>query len=154
MKYQATSGLNVMQRTDMLQESSSAEERRRLPRCSIQCPARISIGARQYAGYIQDISIRGAKLRTITPIHRPGSVILTLPDLPPIRCELKWGDRFNAGVEFSVPLSPKALADWTASRTPGAMHRMAQLAVSNASSPTSKESSVVGLAAHPSRRGR
>ena len=49
-------------------------QRRRSERYEVQCRARIVIGKRHYAGYILDISQRGAKLRTITPIRNAGNV--------------------------------------------------------------------------------
>lgn len=87
-------------------------ERRKHSRCSLQCRARIVIGNRHYAGYIHDISPAGAKLRTITLIRRVGAVVLTLPDLSPLHCRLRWTDGYNAGVEFVQPLSPREFADW------------------------------------------
>lgn len=91
--------------------------RRRFPRLEIQCRARILIGKRQYSGYLHNISQRGAKLRTITPIHRPGKVLLTLPDLPPLRCELRWTDSYNAGVSFELPLPREDLLSWAKTRS-------------------------------------
>jgi hypothetical protein len=91
--------------------------RRQFPRFEVECRARIRIGKRQYAGYLHNISQGGAKLRTITPIHRVGSVVLTLPDLPPLRCNLRWKDSYNAGVMFGTLLSEEELSRWTKSRT-------------------------------------
>jgi hypothetical protein len=94
-------------------------QRRRAPRYAVQCRARIRIGTRQYAGYIHNISEGGAKLRTITPIHRTGRVILRLPDLPPLRCELCWKDSYNAGVAFELRLPPGELSRWLQARSLG-----------------------------------
>ena len=69
-------------------ERLRAPTRRRFSRHQIQCRARICIAKRHYAGYLQNISRGGAKLRTITPIRRLGDVLLRLPDLPPLRCRL------------------------------------------------------------------
>ncbi len=94
-------------------------QRRRAVRHEVQCRARIRIGTRQYAGYIHNISEGGAKLRTITPIHRVGRVILRLPDLPPLRCELCWKDSYNAGVAFELKLPRGELSRWLLSRSLG-----------------------------------
>jgi hypothetical protein len=94
----------------------------------IQCRARIVIGRRHYAGYLHNISRGGAKLRTITPIRKIGSVILTLPDLPPLRCQLRWADSYNAGVAFELPLPRHELSRWAKSRT-GTMVRSQALEV-------------------------
>jgi len=91
--------------------------RRRYPRFEIRCRARILIGKRHYTGYLHNISRGGAKLRTITPIHRPGKVLLRLPDLPPLRCTLRWTDSYNAGVSFELALTRGELANWARSRS-------------------------------------
>ena len=91
-------------------------QRRSFPRYQVQCRARIRIGNRQYAGYIHNISRGGAKLRTITTIRKVGSVILRLPDLPPLRCQLRWTDSYNAGVSFELVLPSNELRRWAAER--------------------------------------
>ena len=109
--------------------------RRRFARYEVQCRARIRIGTRHYAGYIDNISIGGARLRTISRIGRLGDVVLRLPDLPALRCKLRWTDAYNAGVSFSLGLSPHELAHWARSRsgssvdqiTPGEMAELEEL---------------------------
>lgn len=93
------------------------QQRRNSPRYEVQCRARILIGMRHYAGYLHNIGQGGAKLRTISPIRKPGKVILRLPDLPPLSCELRWTDSYNAGVAFEVALSQKTLAEWARGRS-------------------------------------
>lgn len=92
-------------------------QRREFPRFQILCRARIRIGNRQYAGYLHNISQGGAKLRTLTPIRRLGNVILRLPDLPALRCQLRWTDSYNAGVSFELSLAPQMLSDWARTRS-------------------------------------
>jgi hypothetical protein len=90
--------------------------RREFSRIEIDCRARIRIGNRQYAGYLHNISQGGAKLRTITPIHRVGGVVLRLPDLSPLHCDLRWRDSHNAGVMFGRQLSEADLLRWAEAR--------------------------------------
>ena len=92
-------------------------QRRKSARFEVQCRARIVIGKRHYAGYILDISQRGAKLRTITPIRNGGDVLLTLPDLRPLRCQLRWTGSHIAGVAFEAALSRADLLRWAATRS-------------------------------------
>lgn len=92
-------------------------QRRKFSRREIQCHARIRIGNRQYAGYLHNISPAGARLRTITAIRKVGHVTLRLPDLPPLRCCLRWSDSHNAGVAFDVELSTADLNRWIRSRS-------------------------------------
>ena len=91
-------------------------QRRQHTRHDIHCRARIRIANRQYAGYLHNISRTGAKLRTITPIRRIGTIILRLPDLPTLQCELRWSHHYNAGVEFGAPLLDDELTAWLNSR--------------------------------------
>ena len=91
-------------------------QRRRFARIEIQCRARIRIGDRQYAGYIHNISRGGAKLRTITSIRKVGAVVLRLPDLPPLNCQLRWTDAYHAGVMFELPLTAAEFRRWAESR--------------------------------------
>jgi len=91
-------------------------KRRQFPRHDVQCRARIHIGSCHYAGYLQNISQAGAKLRTITPIRKLGRVLLRLPDLPPLRCQLRWTDAHNVGVSFELGLTRAQLMEWLDSR--------------------------------------
>lgn len=121
-EYPPRQELGQRQRYWMLQSDSKSwvrthPRRREYPRFDVQCRARIRIGARQYAGYLHNISQGGAKLRTITPIHKIGDVILKLPDMPPLRCKLRWTDSYNAGVSFELALSRADLAAWTMTRS-------------------------------------
>ena len=97
--------------------ASAQPRRREFARFNIHCRARIRIGNRQYAGFLHNISRGGAKLRTITPIHKLGNVVLRLPDLDPLRCRLRWTDSYSAGVAFELALSAQALLDWAQARS-------------------------------------
>lgn len=92
-------------------------ECRKSHRFDLECRARILIGRRHYAGYIHNISAVSARLRTISLIRRPGTVTLTLPDLPVILCELRWSDGYNAGVEFNEPINDRAFVEWILGRS-------------------------------------
>jgi hypothetical protein len=91
-------------------------ERRQLARLDLRCSARIVIKTRQYSGWIDDISRGVARFQTLTPISRVGAVLLTLPDLRPLRCKLHWNGSHNAGVSFVLPLSSEEFSGWLLSR--------------------------------------
>lgn len=112
-------------------EAQSLHQRRKFPRHVIMCRARIRVGTRQYAGYLHNIGRGGARLRTITPIRRFGKVILRLPDLPPLHCQLRWTDSYNAGVAFELTLSRSELTQWVRSRSNRTtQHQMAECDIS------------------------
>ncbi|HEY1213393.1 MAG TPA: PilZ domain-containing protein [Bryobacteraceae bacterium] len=93
------------------------DQSRKFARFDVQCRARICIGQRQYAGYLDNISRGGAKIRTITLIRKPGPVLLHIPDLPPFRCDLRWADSHCAGLAFELELSSCDFVRWMQSRT-------------------------------------
>lgn len=94
----------------------TVSRRRRHTRYGVQCRARIQIGFRHYTGYLHNISEGGARLRTITSIGKLGHVVLRLPDLPPLKCSLRWTDAYNAGVIFELKLSEAELHRWIQQR--------------------------------------
>lgn len=98
-------------------QEKPVRQRRQFPRYGLQCRAHIQIGKRQYSGYIHNVSQKGAKLRTISPIGDPGQVILRLPDLPPLRCQLRWTELHYAGVVFCRELTEIELRRWVKSRS-------------------------------------
>lgn len=106
-----------MQLKDPPPDKIAATRRRRYRRLEIQCRARIRIGNRHYAGYLDNISQGGARLRTFSEIRDLGTVYLRVPDLPPLRCELRWTDSRTAGVSFAVPLSEMELLRWARTRS-------------------------------------
>ena len=103
--------------SDSIVRPQRVRQRRQFARLEVQCPARIRIGTRQYAGYIHNISQGGAKLTTLSPIRKLGKVILRLPDLPPLRCQLRWTDPYNAGVAFELRLPLEELLRWARERS-------------------------------------
>ena len=101
----------------------TAFRRRKFHRHEVRCRARIIIGARHYAGYLDNISLGGARFRTISPIGKAGKVLLELPDLPPLRCRLRWSDSHTAGVAFELLLPAPTLSDWLRGRSATAFRR-------------------------------
>lgn len=82
----------------------------------VRCRARIRIGTRHYFGYLENISEAGAKIVTVTPIRNLGEVLLRIPDLPPVRGEVRWADVVEAGICFSVVLPQEQLREWASGR--------------------------------------
>ena len=93
-------------------DGEAGRDRRNFSRLDLQCRARIVIADRHYLGYLDNISAGGARLRTVSPIGHVGSVLLKLPNLPALKCQLRWSDSYHAGVSFDPPLSSAALAAW------------------------------------------
>jgi hypothetical protein len=90
--------------------------RRKSPRLSLRCRARIRIGKREYAGYIEDISKDGARIRTLTPVRGSGPVCLIIPDLPVTRGHIRWMEPHGGGVCFTMSMCGSALEEWARSR--------------------------------------
>jgi hypothetical protein len=85
---------------------------RRFERTAVRCPVRVRIGNRQYAAYLDNASDGGIKLSTGCRIVPADKVIVYIPDLPPIRGELRWVDGQEAGIAFPLVDGLVPLADW------------------------------------------
>ena len=53
---------------------------------------------------------------TYTPIQDAGKVIVRIPDLPPLKGELRWSDGTAAGMAFCLRLSSEQLSEWARTR--------------------------------------
>lgn len=100
------------------EEPSPAYEQRQHPRLTMRCPARVRIGCRHYAAYLENISEGGAKVRTLSPLIPAEKVILLLPDLPPIRGKLQWTKPNEGGIAFQLPRGLLSLRGWMTTRSP------------------------------------
>lgn len=89
---------------------------REFARMGVEARARIRIGKRAYAGYIENISEGGARIVTLTPIRDSGRVQVAVPDLKPLAGELRWADGCVGGVEFGLKLEPEVLHQWLSLR--------------------------------------
>jgi hypothetical protein len=88
------------------------KKRRSLPRVNAMARALLRTRGRSYPVELRDISASGAKLRTCR-IRRYGpTIILILPDLPPIKAFVRWRDREDLGIAFEVPLPIQVIAGW------------------------------------------
>ena len=90
--------------------------RREFVRLSVQARAKIRIGKRAYAGYVEDISEGGARIVTLTPIRGHGRVTMMVPDLAPLAGDLRWSDGCVGGVQFSLKLDIALLDAWLSRR--------------------------------------
>jgi hypothetical protein len=90
--------------------------RREYDRIPVQARARIRIGNRSYAGWIEDISEGGARIVTLTPIRDHGRVLITVPDLKSLGGDLRWSDGCAGGVQFRLKLDPGLLYQWLSLR--------------------------------------
>lgn len=96
-------------------------DRRIANRLKLRCRARIRVGKRHYAGYVEDISTCGARIRTLSPIVGTGPVCVVVPDLPPLRGHISWIEPQTGGVCFNISLSPSTLKRWANSRLGGSI---------------------------------
>ena len=91
-------------------------DRRQFERLHVRCPARIRIGKRQYAGYLDNISDGGARFTTLSPIRGSGPVCIIVADLPPLKGHIRWSKGNGAGVSFALKLDGGLLRTWIAQR--------------------------------------
>ena len=95
---------------------AAASDQRLHDRIALRCPARVRIGNRQHAAYLENISVGGARLRTFGTIKDTGKVTLKLPDLPPLIGELRWVEDAAGGVMFALPEVSEVVRRWIAER--------------------------------------
>ncbi|MGN6155576.1 MAG: PilZ domain-containing protein [Sphingomicrobium sp.] len=89
---------------------------RQFTRLGVQARAKIRIGKRAYAGYIENISEGGARIVTLSPIRDRGAVTITVPDLRPLKGDLRWSDGCAGGVQFRLKLDSQVLHQWLSLR--------------------------------------
>lgn len=92
---------------------------RQFPRLNIRCRARIRIGNREYAGFVQNLSEGGARFATLTAVRGSGPVLLKMPDLPARWGTLCWTESHGGGVSFRMNLDGETLSAWAHARVAG-----------------------------------
>ena len=103
-----------------LNDQAETQKRRRLPRIRVSAPVTLRMAHRVYRGELLDISHSGALATTSPAMPAQGPVTLTLPDLDPIKGQVRWLDDHRVGIFFNTPLSLQALAAWLSRRNSGA----------------------------------
>ena len=91
-------------------------DQRRFERHEVRCPVRVRIGNRQYAAWLDNASDGGVKLSTACAIKPAERVILQIPDLPPLKGELRWASKNEAGVAFPLLDGYAPLSAWLEGR--------------------------------------
>ena len=98
-------------------EADEGFKPRRFERHEVRCPVRVRIGNRQYAAYLDNASEGGVKVSTGSRIIPADKVVLQIPDLPPIKGELRWSSGREAGVAFPLVDGLAPIAQWLARRS-------------------------------------
>jgi len=102
-----------------LNDQAETQKRRRLPRIRVSAPVTLKMADRVYRGELLDISHSGALATTTPALPAQGPVTLTLPDLDPIKGQVRWLDDQKVGIFFNTPLSLQALGAWLSRRNGG-----------------------------------
>ncbi len=93
-------------------QNLASTRRRSSPRLSTSAPAILRTGGRTYAAQLCDISTAGAKVRTRKVLSLGPSIMLTLPDIPPIKTYVRWVADEELGLVFETPLPIQIIALW------------------------------------------
>jgi hypothetical protein len=99
--------------------ATEASKRRALPRIKVECPGRLDTGLRSMGFVLGDISQCGASLETETQLPNCSTVVLSLPDLPPIAGVVRWTLGARVGVSFNECIAFEHLARWIQARREG-----------------------------------
>lgn len=87
-------------------------KRRSSPRVWTVAQVLLRTGGRVYAGALCNISTSGAKVRTFKSVKPGPSILITLPDFPPMKAYVRWGDETHLGLMFDRHLPIELLSDW------------------------------------------
>ena len=97
-------------------ESAQPVGRRRSARAAVSLDARlVCAGFDRALCKVTDISIHGARLEIRSPLRAGSLVWLTLPEMGHRSARVVWATDSEAGCEFMLPLTGKALKALTAS---------------------------------------
>jgi hypothetical protein len=100
-----------------LAQKKSQKRRRASPRMTAMARGLLRTNGRTYAIELRDIGAFGAKIRTSHAIKCFGpSVMLVLPDLPPIKAFVRWTADDEMGLAFQSALPIQIIAAWVDSR--------------------------------------
>lgn len=91
-------------------------KRRSSPRVTTVAQTLLRTNGRTYPGELRNISATGARIQTLQPIRPGPAVMVTLPDLPPIRAFVRWHDDTDLGLVFETPLPIQIIAEWVSER--------------------------------------
>jgi hypothetical protein len=96
-------------------EPAAGPRRRREPRASAAIDAQLdSAGIGRALCRVLDFSITGARIEIYSELERGALIWLALPTVGRRAARVVWSRDFEAGLEFSKPLSAKALKALTA----------------------------------------
>lgn len=87
-------------------------KRRSSPRVKTVAQVLLRTGGRVYAGALCNISTSGANVRTFKPVELGPSILITLPDFPPMKAYVRWGDETHLGLMFECHLPVDLLSEW------------------------------------------
>lgn len=93
--------------------------RPRVPRIAATARCRIREGSRIYTAQLKNISLGGVGLNADVNLAGHTELIVSIPDLPPLRALLRWSDGQAAGLSFAQPLRFESLALWLRNRGGG-----------------------------------
>ena len=85
--------------------------RRTAPRVTTDLRACVRTGGVKHSATVCDLSMIGARLRTVQPISFGDTTIIEIPGLPSLSAHLRWSDRSEYGVSFQTPLPMQIIAD-------------------------------------------
>jgi hypothetical protein len=84
----------------------------RAPRLVTDCSADIQRDGHHHHAVVANLSQRGARLVTATPLEPDQLLTLAIAGLPPVSAAVRWAKDGEAGLSFLTPLAFATLARW------------------------------------------
>lgn len=88
-----------------------AHKRRNAPRAKTSLNACLRTGGRRYAVTLCDLSMLGARVRTVQPVTFGETTIFEVPGLPALRAYARWSAGAEYGLSFETPVPMQIIAD-------------------------------------------
>lgn len=94
----------------------AASKRRSSPRVNATARVVLRTGGHTFSAQLCDISTSGARVRTHRSVEPGPSVLLTLPDMPPVKAHVRWIADREIGLSFESPIPIQLIARWLSDR--------------------------------------
>lgn len=95
----------------LLVRQKLAQRRRSAPRVSTDVVALLRTGGSTYRARICDLSVHGARIRTLEPVTFGSNIIVEMPKIPSVKGHLRWAEGCEYGISFEAALPMQIIAE-------------------------------------------
>lgn len=89
----------------------AAHRRRAAPRAVKELDGWLRTGGKRYSARLCDVSMSGARVRTVQPVTFGETTLIEMPGLPSLKAYVRWSDGAEYGLSFHASVPIQILAD-------------------------------------------